>query len=169
MHVWDALNLASSVLHLTSKNMMSRWWQTVLKSIENVPKYAGRRLHWCQWTASFQSSFATFAHRHAMHVPKNVKDTMLTIARDVHKHAATAPKNVEEWLPNRALPIFCLIWTVSLLALLRSPPPPTCVRLSSNHERHDSCYCRYYCCGYECCIVFGPRRREDFISFAMSL
>jgi hypothetical protein len=33
-----------------------------------------------------------------MHVLRNAKGTMLTIAKDVHKYAAAAPKNAEGWL-----------------------------------------------------------------------
>jgi hypothetical protein len=42
-----------------------------------------------------QSSFVICVPMYAMHVLRNVKGIMLTIARDVHKHAATAPRNVE--------------------------------------------------------------------------
>jgi len=46
----------------------------------------------------------------AMHVPKNVKSTMWTTAKDVPRHVAAALKNVEGWLGNRATPIFLFYW-----------------------------------------------------------
>ena len=37
---------------------------------------------------------------------RNVKDTMLTTAKDVLRHVAAALKKVEGWLGNRAIRIF---------------------------------------------------------------
>jgi hypothetical protein len=45
-----------------------------------------------------------------MHVLRNVKGTMLIIAKDARKHAAAVLKNVEGWLGNRATPIFLFYW-----------------------------------------------------------
>ena len=44
-----------------------------------------------------QSSFAAYVLISVMHVLKNVKPIMLTIAKDVRKHVAAVPKNVEKW------------------------------------------------------------------------
>jgi hypothetical protein len=53
-----------------------------------------------------QSNFATYALTSVMHVLRNVKGTMLIIAKDAHKHAAAVLKNVEGWLGNRTTLIF---------------------------------------------------------------
>jgi hypothetical protein len=52
-----------------------------------------------------------------MHVLRNVKGTMLIIAKDAHKHAAAVLKNVEGWLGNRTTLIF-LIFLELLFSLL---------------------------------------------------
>jgi galactokinase/mevalonate kinase-like predicted kinase len=44
-----------------------------------------------------QSSFAIYALTSAIHVLRNVKGTMLTIAKDAHRYAATALTNAEGW------------------------------------------------------------------------
>jgi hypothetical protein len=61
-----------------------------------------------------------------MHVLRNVKGTMLIIAKDAHKHAAAVLKNVEGWLGNRTTLIFLIFLELlfSLLELLPPPPPP---------------------------------------------
>jgi hypothetical protein len=47
-----------------------------------------------------QNSYAAYVLTYAMHVLRNVKGTMLTIAKDVHRYAVAALKNVEGWFSN---------------------------------------------------------------------
>jgi hypothetical protein len=65
-----------------------------------------------------QNSSASYVLTSVMLVPKNVKDTTLTTARDAHKHAATALKNVEEWqdrLGKKTIPLFSFKAVLSFL------------------------------------------------------
>jgi hypothetical protein len=53
-----------------------------------------------------QSSIVCCVLTFVMHVLKNAKDMMLTIAKSAHRHAATAPKNAEEWLVSKRASFF---------------------------------------------------------------
>jgi hypothetical protein len=63
-----------------------------------VVLFVGHQHHSCLWTASLQSGFAAYVLISVMHVLKNVKRIILTIAKDARRHATTALKNVEGWL-----------------------------------------------------------------------
>jgi hypothetical protein len=61
-----------------------------------------------------------------MHVLRNVKGTMLTIAKDAHKHVAAVLKNVEGWLGNKSSHsnfLMLLGFIISRLVLLLRPSP----------------------------------------------